>query len=484
MSDTITPLLLAGRWVEGSAGAYDEVENPSTEEIIARVSTASEDDVEVAVTEAARAQKDWAKVPAADRAGVLHRLASLIERDSERLAGILVTELGKPVREARGEVSAAAGFCRFFAGIITTQGGEVLPTSAPSQELWLRREPIGVVAGIIPWNFPMALTTRKLAPAVVTGNAIVLKPAEITPLSALAIAELAIEAGVPAGIVSVLPGRGSIIGSALVRNPNIGFVTMTGSVRAGRSILHNAADRIIPVSLELGGKAPFIVFADADLDAAAEAAVATRMLNNGQACVANERTYIERSVFTEFTDLVAARMEHIVLGDPLEETTQVGPKASGSELANVERIVGAAVDAGARVLAGGERPQGSGFERGYWYRPTLLTDVAPDSPVIREEVFGPVLPVVAFDSEDEVVALANDTTFGLSSYLYTENFSRAMRMSHALRSGEVFINRGGPEEVNGFHGGWGESGLGGDDGVHGLELYRRKKTVYAAWSES
>lgn len=484
MSETTKPLLLAGRWTDGSDGAFDEVENPATAEVIARVATATVSDAEHAVAEATRAQKAWGRVPAAERADVLSRLATFIERDAERLAAILVAELGKPISEARGEVRAAAGFCRFFAGIITTQGGEVLPGSGPAQEMWLRREPIGVVAGIIPWNFPMALATRKLAPALVTGNAIVLKPAEITPLSALAIAELAIEAGVPDGIISVLPGRGSVIGTALVQNPGIGFVTMTGSVRAGRSILHNAADRIIPVSLELGGKAPFIVFADADLDAAAEAAVATRMMNNGQACVANERTYVERSVFDEFTARMAVRLESIVVGDPTSEATQAGPKASGAELANVERIVGAAVDAGARILTGGRRPQGGAFERGYWYEPTLITDVGNDSSVIREEVFGPVLPVVAFDSEDEVVALSNDTVFGLSSYLYTENFSRAMRMSHALQSGEVFINRGGPEDVNGFHGGWGESGLGGDDGLHGLELYRRKKTVYAAWSES
>ncbi|WP_286793598.1 aldehyde dehydrogenase family protein [Microbacterium sp. UBA3394] len=484
MPDTTQPLLLAGRWSEGSGGAVDEIENPATEEIIARVSTANDADVESAVAEAVRAQKSWARVPAAGRAAVLHRLATLIERDADRLAGILVAELGKPIIEARAEVGAAAGFCQFFAGIITTQGGEVLPLSSPSQEMWLRREPIGVVAGIIPWNFPLALAARKLAPALVTGNAIVLKPAELTPLSALAIAELAIEAGVPEGLLSVLPGRGAVIGTALVQNPAIGFVTMTGSVRAGRSILHNAADRIIPVSLELGGKAPFIVFADADLDAAAEAAIATRMMNNGQACVANERTYVERSVFDEFTARMAARLESMVIGDPADEATQAGPKASNAELLNVERIVGAAVDAGARIVTGGERPSGGAFDRGYWYRPTLLADVSNDSPVLQEEVFGPVLPVVAFDGEEQAVAMANDTVYGLSSYLYTENFSRAMRMSHSLRSGEVFINRGGPEEMNGFHGGWGESGLGGDDGTHGLELYRRKKSVYAAWSAS
>jgi lactaldehyde dehydrogenase/glycolaldehyde dehydrogenase len=477
-------MLLAGRWVEGSDGGHDNVENPATAEIFARVAVASEADVDAAVAEASRAQKKWAKVAATERAAVLYRLAALIERDRERLAQVIVSELGKPIQEARAEVSGAAGFCRFFAGIITTQGGEVLPSSGRNRELWIRREPIGVVAGIIPWNFPMALTARKLAPAIVAGNAIVLKPAEITPMSALSIAELAIEAGVPEGILSVLPGRGSVIGTALVRNPQVGFVTMTGSVRAGRSILHNAADRIIPVSLELGGKAPFIVFADADLESAVEAAVATRMLNNGQACVANERTYVEASIFDEFVSRMKGRLEEIVVGDPTQEETQVGPKASMGELQNVERIVKAAVASGAEIVTGGARFSGGLFDRGYWYEPTLLTGVELDSPVLREEVFGPVVPVVPFSTEQEVIAMANATEYGLSAYLYTEDLSRAMRMVRELQSGEVFINREGPEETNGFHTGWGDSGLGGDDGVHGLELYRRKQSVYVSWRDA
>ncbi|WP_167133030.1 aldehyde dehydrogenase family protein [Paramicrobacterium chengjingii] len=483
MSEKLAPLFLAGSWAEGASGKFDDVENPATGQIIARAAVADDGDVETAVTEAVRAQKSWARTSAFDRAAVLVRLAELIERDHERLAQIIVAELGKPIREARGEAMGAAGYCRFFAGIITTQGGEVLPSAGRNREIWIRREPIGVVAGIIPWNFPMALTARKLAPALVAGNAIVLKPAELTPLSALAIAELAVEAGVPDGILSILPGRGSVIGTALVRNPNIGFVTMTGSVRAGRSILHNAADRIIPVSLELGGKAPFIVFADCDLDAAAEAAVATRMLNNGQACVANERTYVEDGVFDEFVDRMAERLEAMVIGDPTAESTEVGPKASQAELENVERIVDASIEAGAHVATGGHRLTEGEFERGHWFKPTLLTGVAEESPVLREEVFGPVVPVVPFSTEHEVARMANASEYGLSAYIYTENFSRAMRMVGDLESGEVFINREGPEEVNGFHTGWGDSGLGGDDGVHGLELYRRKKSVYVNWRD-
>lgn len=483
MSANIAPLLLGGRWVDGSDRGSILVENPADESVIAQVAMATEADVDSAVRDAQRAQRVWGRTPAIERAAVLYRLADLIERDQERLARIVVSELGKPISEARGEVGGAAGYCRFFAGIVTTQGGEVLPSAGRDQELWIRREPIGVVAGIIPWNFPLALTTRKLAPALAAGNAIVLKPAEVTPLSALAVAELAIQAGVPEGVLSVLPGPGSVIGSALVRHPGVAFVTMTGSVRAGRSILHDAADRIIPVSLELGGKAPFIVFADADLDAAVESAVATRMMNNGQACVCNERTYVQRGVYEEFVARYADALEALQVGDPSNDATQVGPKVSRAELENVERIVRASVARGATVVTGGDRLSGSGFERGYWYAPTLLTDVGPDSPVLREEVFGPVTPIVAFADEDEVVRMANDTEYGLSSYLYTQDFSRVMRMSHSLESGEVFVNRGGPEEVNGFHGGWGESGLFGDDGVHGFQLYSRRRSIYVSWKE-
>lgn len=473
------PLLLVGKQAAGG-GDVLTVENPADGSIAGTVHTASVGDVDTAVRAAVKAQRAWAATPVAERAGIIRRLATLLDRDRERLARLVVQEAGKPINEARGEVSGAIGFAELFAGIATTQGGEVLPGLERNSQLWIRREPRGVVAGIIPWNFPLALTLRKLAPALVSGNALVLKPSALTPMVALAVGDLAVEAGVPEGVLSVLPGGGRTIGDALAAHPDVAFVTMTGSVPAGRSIMHRAADRIIPVSLELGGKAPFIVFDDADVEAAASAALATRMMNNGQACVANERTYVHRSVYDEFVDRYVQASEALRLGDPHNESTQVGPKISAEELQGVERIVDQAVSAGAKVATGGARPQG--FDAGHWYSPTVLVDVPASADVLRQEVFGPVTPIVPFDTEQEVIDLANDTVFGLSSYVYTENFSRAMRMSDALASGEVFINRAGPEEPNGFHAGWGESGIGGDDGLHGYQLYTRTKTVYAAWN--
>ena len=473
-----TPLLLAGEHASGS-GEIIEVENPADGTVVGRVHTATPSDAEVAVRAAVAAQRGWAKTPVAERAATIRRLAALLDRDRERLARLVVQEAGKPIGEARGEVGGAIGFAELFAGIATTQGGEVLPGLAPNSELWLRREPRGVVAGIIPWNFPLALTLRKLAPALVSGNALVLKPSLLTPLVALAVGDLAVEAGVPQSVLSVLPGSGSTLGDALAAHPDIAFVTMTGSVGAGRSIMRRAAERIVPVSLELGGKAPFIVFDDADIASAAEAALSTRMMNNGQACVANERTFVHRSVYDEFVDRYVQGSRALKLGDPHDESTQVGPKVSAAELENVERLVGEAVDLGAKVATGGSRPDG--FDAGYWYSPTVLVDVPREAAVLREEVFGPVTPIVPFDTEGEVLDLANDTSFGLSSYVYTEDFSRAMRMADGIQSGEVFLNRAGPEEPNGFHAGWGESGIGGDDGLHGYRLYTRTKTVYASW---
>ena len=265
-------------------------------------------------------------------------LACVASSCPERLARVITSELGKPITESRGEVGGAADFCRLFASAIRVVGGEIMPSGSSTREIWMKREPIGVVAGIIPWNYPLALTARKVAPAIATGNAIVLKPSELTPLSALAFAELAIEAGVPQGILSVLPGPGRILGPAFLASPGVGFVTMTGSVRAGQSIIRNSAERVVPVSRELGGNAPFIVFQDADLEAAADAAVSMRMMNCGQACVCNERTYVHASVFDDFVGALVERVGRLVEGDPLQDATDLGPKASQRELDNVARL--------------------------------------------------------------------------------------------------------------------------------------------------
>lgn len=482
--DDVLPFLAAGVWTTGESGDVLKVEDPSSSETYRQVAVASSEDIHRAVTAARSAQQSWGRVPAGDRAALLDRLAALLERDAERLARIVVAELGKPVTQAREEVQAAVAYARYFAALAVTQGGEMMPSSAPNRELWLRREPLGVVAAISPWNFPLALVLRKLAPALAAGNAIVLKPSELTPVSALAVAELTVEAGFPPGLVSVLPGTGSAVGAVLVRAPGVDFVTMTGGGAAGRAILADAAPRIIPVSLELGGKAPFIVFEDADLDRAVRDAVATRMINGGQSCISNERTYVHRDLYDEFVSRYVAATQALIVGDPSDEATQVGPLVSAREQGRVHELVREAVDGGAAVSTGGgpaEAP--AGLYGGHWYLPTVLTDFRQDVRLLREEVFGPVTPILRFEDEREVIQLANDSDYGLSSYVYTEDFSRIMRMTHALQFAEVFVNRPGSEEMNGFHAGWGQSGLGGDDGLHGFALYSRWRSIYLRWND-
>jgi lactaldehyde dehydrogenase/glycolaldehyde dehydrogenase len=310
------------------------------------------------------------------------------------------------------------------------------------------------------------------------GNAIVLKPSELTPLSALAMAKVCEKAGVPAGLVSVLTGGGRSIGKALVEHPLVGMVTVTGSTRAGREILAQAAHKVIPVSLELGGKAPVIVFDDADLDLAVQEAFESRFWNCGQVCTCNERTYVQRGVHDEFVRRLLEKVNGLVVGDPLDEGSQIGPKVSQAEWDKVKAFVDGAVDAGARLETGGGRPEDLADDKGFWFAPTVLTGVSNEMDIVQQEVFGPVLPIIPFDTYDEVVEYANSTDYGLTAYAYTEDFRTALSLTEDLEFGEVYINQTGPEQVQGFHTGWKMSGLGGDDGQHGFERYTRKKTVY------
>jgi lactaldehyde dehydrogenase/glycolaldehyde dehydrogenase len=310
------------------------------------------------------------------------------------------------------------------------------------------------------------------------GNAIVLKPHEDTPLAALALARICEQAGVPPGVVNVVTGAGRVVGDALVRHPITQLVTVTGSVRAGREILAASAENITVVSLELGGKAPFIVLADADVDAAVQAAAEARFWNCGQVCTCNERTYVQEGVYDEFVEKFVARAAVLKVGDPMRDDTEMGPKVNEPEARKVQDFVDAAVRQGAEVVLGGGPPDGPEFAKGYWFAPTVLTNVRNDWEIVQDEVFGPVLPVQSFGDFDEAVALANDSKYGLTSYVFTEDYRTAMRAVDALHSGEVYVNKIGPEQLQGFHGGYGLSGLGGDDGPHGFERYHRRKTAY------
>ena len=468
--------LIAGELREGG-GPSREIENPTTGETGAVVRDASEADLDASVAAAARASVSWSGRTYADRADVLRAIAIGIEGRAVELADALVAEVGKPITEARGEAAGAAGFFRYAASLLETLTDEIRYTRNPGERLINQRRPHGVVAAIIPWNYPAALVSRKIAPAIAAGNGVVLKPDEKTPTAALIIAEVLAAADLPKGLISIVCG-GRDTGAYLVDHPGTDYITMTGSPAAGKAILAAAAPRVKPVSLELGGKAPFIVLGDADVAVAAEAAVRSRHSNNGQVCIAAERVYVHDSVYEAFLEEYTRRVGALVVGDPREEATQIGPKISALELGKSVSAVEAALAEGAQLRLGGGRPAGALFERGHWMSPTVLSQVDDSMRVMRDETFGPVTPVARFQGWDDLVARANDTHYGLSAYVYTANLERAMDAMDHLDFGEVFINRTGPEELNGFHTGYRESGLGGDDGPHGLDSYFRKQSVY------
>ena len=392
-----------------------------------------------------------------------------------------IRDRGKTITEARAEIAGTAGFFNYYATYERGQVGTMFAPDRADEQIQIRSVPYGVVGAITPWNFPAAIFARKVAPAIMAGNAIVIKPHEDTPLAALALTEGLGEAGVPPGVVNVVTGAGRTVGDALVRHPITQMVTLTGSVRAGQQIMAAAADTLTPVSLELGGKAPFIVLEDANVETAVRDAVEARFWNCGQVCTCNERTYVHRSVYDEFVERFVQAAGALRVGDPMRDDVQVGPKVNESELINVEELVKGALDQGASLALGGGRMQGEEFARGYWFEPTVLTGATNDMDVVQREIFGPVLPVQAFDDFEDAVRLANDSPYGLTAYVYTADLRRAMRAIEEIDAGEVYVNKIGPEQMQGFHTGHGMSGLGGDDGVYGYERYLRRKTAYVRW---
>jgi lactaldehyde dehydrogenase / glycolaldehyde dehydrogenase len=470
-------MYIGGSWA--TASETRPVINPADESVIADVPEADEGHAGQALEAARRAQREWARKSGVERGAVLKAVADVIRDRREELARLVVAEQGKTITEARGEVGdAAAGFFDYYATFERAQVGTMFAPDETNEQLFVRSVPYGVVVGIIPWNYPAALFARKVAPAIMAGNTIVLKPHEDTPLSALALAGVLEEAGVPPGVVNVVTGAGRTVGDALVRHPITRMVSMTGSVRGGREILAAAAENITPVSLELGGKAPFIVLEDADVVAAVENAVDARFWNCGQVCTCNERTYVQRAIYDEFVERFVEAASSLRMGDPTREDVQMGPKVNEPELDKVEALVKGAVDQGAEIVLGGRRPEGEEFERGYWFEPTVLTGTTNDMEIVQREVFGPVLPIQPFDDFDEVVGFANDSPYGLTAYVFTSDLHRAMRAIDDIDFGEIYVNKIGPEQLQGFHTGYRLSGMGGDDGPYGYERYLRRKTVY------
>lgn len=477
-------VFIDGEWTASDSGGVFDVVNPATEEVIDHVPECGREDARRALEAADGAQQLWEDTPAVQRGKPMMRLADLIEAEKERLAGIVTAEEGKPLKEARDDVQGAAEYCRYYASLARQIEGSVLPGEMVDRTVMILKIPVGVVAGITPWNFPAAMVTRKMAPAIVAGDGVVLKPSSYTPLVALEIVKLTERLGLPRGLVNVVTGPGRTVGDELVRNPITQMVTMTGSVEVGSRIMEAASQNLTHVVLELGGKAPFIVGKDADLEWAVRSALWARYWNAGQTCICNERTYVQDGVYDAFKRKYLAAVEALRLGDPTKEGVDMGPLVAREQLEKVQQSVQRAIDQGATLLAGGQRVTGKGYEKGYWFAPTVLEDVEQDMDIVQQEVFGPVTPLRGFADLDEVLAYANDSEYGLASYIFTRDLNAALKAAHKLRFGETYVNQVGPETVHGYHAGLRKSGLGGDGSTYGFDHYFHTKTVYVDYREA
>ncbi|TNJ44701.1 aldehyde dehydrogenase [Tamlana fucoidanivorans] len=471
-------LFINGEWKTSASGETIDIISPSTEEVVARVQNGTAEEAIEALKAAEAAQKEWKKLPARDRADLLYKLADEIDANNERLAVLLTKEQGKLLKVARFEVSVTASFIRYAAEGARRIEGDIIPSDNPNEQIWIQKIPKGVVVAITAWNFPLALAGRKLGPALVAGNTIVIKPTSETPIATLELGDLANKVGIPKGVINILTGPGRAMGNALVESPITKMITMTGSTPVGQSIARAAADNLTHVQLELGGKAPFIAFADADIDAAVDAALHSRFDNCGQVCTCNERMYIHEDIYDVFMEKFLAKVAEIKVGDPMLEETDMGPKVNANELKHMEHLVEVSVKEGATIAAGGKRPEGAEFEKGYWFEPTVLTNVTQDMTIVHEESFGPILPVLKFKTFEEVIGYANDCEYGLAAMVFTNDMNTIMKCNDELEYGEIYVNRGHGEQHQGFHNGYKLSGSGGEDGKYGFEQYLEKKTFY------
>lgn len=467
-----------GQWTDGHGESLD-VTNPATGAVVGRLNLSTSDDAQDALEAADRAFASWRRTTAKHRADLLFKLVELLHDDTERLANLITAEQGKPLTEARADVGMCADLIRFAAENTRRLEGDIVPADDPNEQIWIQKVPHGVVAGITAWNFPAALIGRKLGPALAAGNTIVLKPSEETPLTAMEVVELARQAGIPDGVINLVNGHGQDVGNHLVTSNITQLVSMTGSVRGGREIAKAAAPHLKIVRLELGGKAPFIVMDDADMERAVEAAIVSRFSNNGQVCTCNERMYVHAGIYDTFLDRFKQRVDELKVGDPLKhEDVDMGPKISSGELDKVHDMVQRAIKAGATLETGGQRLTGGEYDDGFYYAPTVLTGVQNDMEIMQEEIFGPVVPIMKVDSFEQAIDYANVSEYGLSAYLFTNDVKRLMNTVHDLDFGEIYVNRGGGESVQGFHKGYRNSGIGGEDGKYGLEAYVKNKTMY------
>ncbi|WP_398574245.1 aldehyde dehydrogenase [Staphylococcus equorum] len=467
-------LFINNEFIESKSTDTADVINPATEEIIDTISFATESEVNDAVEKSKHAQLEWEKVPEPTRADHVKLLIPLLEQNKDTLAELYVKEQGKTLASAKGEIDKAIQFIDYMTSLSMSNKGEVLQNSRENETILLTKKPVGVTAGIVPWNAPIMVLMRKVIPAIVTGCSVVIKPSEATSLITLKLAELIRKSTIPAGLVQILPGKGETVGTQLAQHPDIQLISLTGSMRAGKSVYAESASTVKKVNLELGGNAPALVTSNANLDKAVDYIVTARVNNAGQVCTCPERIFVHEAIHDTFINKLKGKMEQLKVGDPFNKDTDYGAIINQQQLDSIDDKVQDAVKNGADLITGGHKVDGAG----YFYEPTILDKVNPQDSAFKEEIFGPVIPIVTYNEFEDAIEQANDTNAGLSSFIFSEDLKEIMTATERLKFGEVYANCEAEEVVNGFHAGWRESGIGGADGIHGLDEYYNTTVSY------
>lgn len=467
-------LFINNEFIESKSTETMDVINPATGEKFDTITFATEEEVNEAIEKSKHAQLEWERVPQPTRAEHVKLLIPLLEQNRDEIAQLYVKEQGKTLAEAYGEIDKSITFIDYMTSLSMSNKGEVLQNSVENEIIQLTKKPIGVTAGIVPWNAPIMVLMRKVIPAIVTGCSVVIKPSEETTLLTLRLAELFRASTIPAGLIQIIPGTGETVGTQLATHKDIQLISLTGSMRAGKSVYEHAAQTVKKLNLELGGNAPVLVTPHADLDKAVDYIVTARINNAGQVCTCPERIFVHKDVHDTFVEKVKDKMGQLTVGDPLDENTDYGAIINQKQLDSIHEKVESAVTNGATLVMGGHKLDRAGF----FYEPTILDHVNTEDSVFKEEIFGPVLAIATYEDFDQVIEDANDTNAGLSSYIFSENLQEVMTASERLKFGELYANCEAEEVVNGYHAGWRESGLGGADGIHGFEEYYNTTVSY------